>query len=127
MAIRPELNIRLPNSPGALLDVCRALANERVNILAMDLDNPGLLRLVVDNHVHAAGVLTSLHYSVSARDVIVVAVTNGPGAIVPVLGLLADAGFNIDYAYGTGADSAGAAAIVLGVGDPMRAAAAAGI
>ena len=52
--IRTELNLRLPNSPGALAGVCRLLSDERVNIVALALDGTGQLRLVVDNHVHAA-------------------------------------------------------------------------
>ena len=52
MAIRTELNLRLPNSPGALAGVCRLLSDERVNILAMTLESTGQLRMVVDNHVH---------------------------------------------------------------------------
>jgi hypothetical protein len=42
-----------------------------------------------------------------------------------VLTLAADAGVNVEYAYGTAAD-AGSAAVVLGVADAARAAAAAG-
>ena len=66
MAIRTELNIRLPNSPGALAGVCRLLAAERVNILAMTLETTGHLRLVVDNAVRATGALrASRHRSPS--------------------------------------------------------------
>src|SRR6266498_3390632 len=56
--IRTELSLRLPNSPGALAGVCRLLADERVNILALALESSGQLRMVVDNHVHAAGAQT---------------------------------------------------------------------
>jgi hypothetical protein len=55
--IRTELTLRLPNNAGALAGVCRVLAEERVNVLAMSLDHGGQLRLVVDNHVHGAAVL----------------------------------------------------------------------
>ncbi len=37
MGIRTELTLRLPNSPGALAGVCRLLADERVNIVALSL------------------------------------------------------------------------------------------
>jgi hypothetical protein len=85
MAIHTELELRLPNSPGALAGVCRLLAQEHVNIVAMALDNHGRLRLV------------------------------------------ADAGINVDYAYGAGAEGAETAAIVLGVEEAWRAAVATGI
>jgi hypothetical protein len=127
MAIRTELNLRLPNSPGALAGVCRALSDERVSILAIALDASGQLRLVVDNHVHASGVLRDLHHHVSEREVLLLAVANTPGGLAPILVLLADAGVNVDYAYGGTAEMSPSAAVVLGVSDTMRAAAAAGV
>ena len=126
MAIRTELNLRLPNSPGALAAVCRALADERVNIVALSVESSGQLRLVVDNHVRAAGVLRERHHQVTEREVIVASIGGGPGALAPVLQLAAGAGVNVEYAYGT-AVGMGAAAIVIGVDNAARAAAAAGI
>ena len=120
-------SLRLPNTPGALADVCRLLSDERVNILAMTLEPAGQLRLVVDNHVHAAGVLREHHHQVSERDVIVTSVPNTPGALAPALRLVADANVNVDYAYSGAAESAAMASVVLGVEDAQRAAAAAGI
>lgn len=127
MAIRNELNIRLPNSPGALAAVCRVLAEERVNIIAFGLDAGGQLRLVVDNHTHALGVLRDRHYQISQRDVIFVAVANGPGALAPLLTLAAQAGVNVEYAYASAADGNATAGVVLGVDDAIRAATAAGL
>jgi len=127
MAIRTELNLRLPNSPGALGGVCRLLSDERVNILAMGLSAGGELRLIVDNHVHGGAVLREHHHQVTERDVIVMTVPNGPGSLAPALRLVSDAGINVEYAYGGASDGSQAAAIVLGVADAQRAAAAAGV
>jgi hypothetical protein len=57
----------------------------------------------------------------------VAAVAGAPGSLAPVLRIVADAGVNIDYAYGTAPEGSRTAAVVLGVPDPERAAAAAGI
>jgi len=47
MAIRTELNLRLPNRPGALNEVCRALADKR-DVLVTPLPNtPGGLAPVL--------------------------------------------------------------------------------
>jgi hypothetical protein len=127
MAIRTELNLRLPNSPGALAGVCRLLADEHVNIIAMTLEASGQLRLVLDNHVRGAGVLRAQHHQVTERPVVVAAIANGPGALAPVLAIAADAGVNVDYAYGSVTEGTGGAAVVLGVEDAQRAAAASGI
>ena len=127
MAIRTELNLRLANSPGALAGVCALLSSERVNILAMALEGAGQLRLVVDNHVHGAAVLREHHHQVTERDVILVAIPNAPGSLAPALRLIGDAGVNVEYAYGGSSDMSPTAAIVLGVDDAQRAAAAAGV
>ena len=127
MAIRTELNLRLPNSPGALAGVCALLSDERVNILSMELDSTGRLRLVVDNPVHAAGTLREHHHQVAERDVIFMVVPNAPGSLAPTLRLISDAGVNIEYAYGGGSEGSPTASIVIGVDDAQRAAAAAGV
>lgn len=127
MPTRTELNLRLPNSPGALATVCRLLSNERVNINAMALDATGQLRLVLDNHILGAGVLRAQHHQVTERDVLVLALANAPGGLAPVARLVADAGVNVEYAYGGAYDASGSAIVVLGVDDAQRAAAAAGV
>ena len=125
--IRTELSLRLPNTPGALADVCGLLSDERVNILAMNLEPSGHLRVVVDNHVHAAGVLREHHHQVTERDVIVTSVPNSPGALAPILRLVADADVNVEYAYSGAAEGSTMASVVLGVEDAQRASAAAGV
>lgn len=127
MAIRTELNLRLPNSAGALASVCRLLSDERVNVLAMALETGGHLRLVVDNHVHAGAVLREHHHQVTERDVIVMGLPNAPGALASALRLVADASVNVEYAYGGAAEGSPMATVVLGVDDAARAAAAAGV
>ncbi len=127
MAIRTELTLRLPNSPGALAGICQLLSDERVNITAMSLEAGGHLHLVVDNHVHGAAVLREHHHQVSEREVIVMALSNAPGSLAVPLRLIADTGINVDYAYGGAAEGAATASIVVGVEDALRAAAAAGV
>jgi hypothetical protein len=127
MAIRTELNLRLPNSPGALARVCRTLADEGVNVIALALEAHGHLRLVVDNHVHAIGALREQHHQVTERDVLVVAAPHAPGGIAPALQMVADADINVEYAYAGIGETPGTAAVVVGVEDAPRAAFAAGV
>ena len=127
MSIRTELNLRLPNSPGALAGVCRLMSDERVNIVAMMLESGGQVRMVVDNHVHAAAVLREHHHQVTEKEVIVVTVPNTPGSLAPALKMLADANVNIDYAYAGVADTNQMASIVVGTDHVMEASAAAGV
>jgi hypothetical protein len=127
MAIRTEVNLRLPNSPGALAGVCRLLSDERVNIMAMSLDSTGQLRLILENHIHGAAVLREHHHQVTERDVIVTSIANAPGSLAPVLRLVSDANVNVEYAYGGAAEAGATATLVLGVDDAGRASAAAGV
>jgi hypothetical protein len=127
MPTATELIFRLPNSPGALAEVCRMLARERVGIVALLLESGGRLRLVVDNVVRAAGVLRENRHPVETREVLVVRTANTAGAIAPVLALVADAGINVEYAYAAAGEGSATATVVLGVDDAMRAATAAGL
>ena len=124
--IRTELTLRLPNSPGALAGICRLLSNEHVNIVALSLEPGGRLHLIVDNPVRASGALMVGHHQVAEQDVLLVAVGNRPGGIAPLLSLVSDAGVNVNYVYGAGAEGSVSAAIVIGVDDALRASAAVG-
>ena len=84
------------NSPGALAGVWRVLSEGRVSVTAMTLETSGHLRMVVDNHVLAAGALLEHHHQVTEHDVLVLPISNGPGAFAPILKLMADAGVNIE-------------------------------
>ena len=52
---------------------------------------------------------------------------NSPGALGSVLRLVSDANVNLDYAYGGAAEGSATASVVIGVEDPAKAAAAAGV
>ncbi len=124
--IRTELSLRLPNSPGALAGICRLLSHEHVNIAALSLESSGRLHLVVDNPVRAAGALTAQHHQISQHDVLFIAAGHQPGGLAPTLALMADAGVNVNYAYGAGDEGAATSVVVVGVDDVLRASAAAG-
>jgi hypothetical protein len=127
MAIRTELTLRLQNSPGMLARVCQVIANERINIVAMNLASPLVVRLVVDNPVHAAAILREHQYQVEERDVIYTATSNDPGALLRITRLIADAGINVEYLYATALEGQSMASVVVGVPDAERASSAAGL
>ena len=127
MAIRTELSLRLQNSPGALDRVCQCLTDERVNILALTVESAGVLRMVVDNPLHAAGLLEEREYAVEQRQVLFVQLPNDPGALERAARMLANADVNVEYAYGSVLEDQVMTAIVVGVEDAQRASMAAGI
>jgi hypothetical protein len=127
MAIRTELTLRLQNSPGTLARVCQIVADERIDILAMNLASPLVLRIVVDNPVHAAETLREHNYQVEEREVIFTTAANNPGSLQRLTHLIADAGINLEYLYATTQDGQSMASVVLGVPDARRASSAAGL
>ena len=127
MAIRTELTLRLPNSPGALSRACRILGDERVNVIALAVERGGILRMVVDNPLRAAGALAEREYAVEQRSVLLLQLSNGPGALGHAAGLLAAADVNVEYAYSSVLENQTLATVVVGVDDAERAATATGI
>ena len=127
MAIRTELILRLQNTPGAAAKVCMFLSDERVNILAFQLESAGILRLLVDNPLHAALLLREQRMQVEERDVLYTMVPNGPGALGRLAKLLADAKVNVEYLYCTAVDGDPMATVVIGVPDAQKASLASGI
>jgi len=127
MAIRRELTLVIENKPGAAARVFKGLAEDRINIVAMQLEHTGLLRLVVDNPLHAAALMRERKIQVDERDVLYTVMSNGPGALGRAARLLAEAGVNVEYLYSTAVEGHAMAAVVIGVPDAMKASAAAGI
>jgi hypothetical protein len=125
--IRTELTLRLQNSPGALARVCDLLASDRVNISALMVEPSGVTRLIIDNPVHTAGMLRQRNYEVVEHEVLFVQTSNQPGSFDTIARMLASAGINLEYVYATVPDNQPNAAVIIGVPDAMRAAAAAGL
>ena len=88
----------------------------------MALDTGGHLRLLVDNHTRALGVLRDEHRTVTVREVLVVPVGSEPGGAATVLEMLGAGGVNVDYAYAAHGTDGAAGVAVIGVDDPLRAA-----
>jgi hypothetical protein len=127
MAIHTEMTVRVQNVPGALGRLCQVLADEHVNIIALSLEPTGTLHLLVDNPVHAAGLLRDRHYNVSERDVLYTIAPSSAGSLARIAALLAAEGVNLEYAYVTTVEGQPMAAVVAGVPDAARASAAAGL
>jgi hypothetical protein len=127
MAVSTEFSLRLPNSPGALAAICSVLAEERVSIQAFVLGVDGVVRFVVDNPVRTEGVLRAQGQQYRTREVLVVPVGHTPGGMGTVARLLADAGVNVNYAYGAAGESSARGTVILAVDDPLRVATAAGL
>jgi hypothetical protein len=102
MPIVKQLTILLENKPGALAQTCSELAAKDINILAMsvlDTIDSGLIRMVVDDPVHAKKVLEETGLNVIETDVLAVEMTDKPGTLAEIAKQLCKARINIEYAY----------------------------
>lgn len=97
-----QLTVFVENKQGALVDITDALASHSVNLRALsiaDTQDFGLLRLIVNDNDTAAAVLQEKGYILKITDVVGVKIGDQPGKLSKALGVLADAGVNVEYLY----------------------------
>jgi len=119
-----QFSVFLVNKPGVLAQVTRALADEKVNVIAMtlvDSQEHGVLRLVGANAESARLVLAKLNLPMTETDVLCLDLSNRPGALADVAGLLGTNHVNINYAYCTSGAPGGRTTGIFKVADPAKA------
>ncbi len=119
-----QFSIFLVNKPGVLANVCQQLADHRVNITAMtmmDSMEHGVLRLVVEDAKAARPVLSKLGLPCTETDVLVTELPNRPGSLADVVGRLATAHVNVNYAYCTTGSKNGKTIGIFKVSDMHKA------
>jgi hypothetical protein len=97
-----QFSIFLVNKPGVLAQVTKALATAKVNITAMtlvDSQEHGVLRMVVEDPRNARQVLRQVNLPMTETEVLCLELSNRPGALADVAGLLGRNHINISYAY----------------------------
>lgn len=103
MSVVTEFTIQMQNEPGALGEVCRALADRDVNIIGFQT-NPesqgkSLLHMVTDNRTATRAVLENGRLNFTELEVAQVKLPNRVGALAKTSSRLGAAGINIDYGY----------------------------
>ena len=125
MPTSKELTIRMENKPGTLGKLCKALADQKVNILAfqsMPFEGKSLVRFVVDNPTTAKSVLDTQKIPYKETEVAQVKFPHRPGELARAAAQLGEAKINIDHAY-CGLDPAtNAPLLIFGVAEAGRAA-----
>jgi hypothetical protein len=124
MHIETQFSVFLVNKPGVLANVIDALAKARINIIALtltDYSEQGVLRVVCENSAQARAVLGKAHDRWTETDVLVMELSNEPGAFAAVAQNLADEHVNILYAYCTGGARGGQTTAVFKLVDPKKA------
>lgn len=120
-----QISVFLENKAGRLHDATRILGEAGINIRALlvaDTRDYGVLRMIVDDPDKAYEVLKQNDFTVQETDVLAVEVTDKPGGLARVLGMLTPTDINVEYLYCFIAASGDKAIVVLRVEDPEKAA-----
>jgi hypothetical protein len=97
-----QLSIFLENKSGRLAEVTEVLARAGINIRALSLADTadfGILRIIVNDMEKAGQVLKENEFTVGRTEVLAVEVPDRPGGMAGILGVLRDAGINVEYMY----------------------------
>jgi hypothetical protein len=119
-----QFSIFLPNKPAILATVCRTLAAEKINIIAlsmMDASEHGVLRLVARDPAKVRQVLKPLNASLTETKVLAVTMPNRPGALADVCEKLSNNRVQISYLYQTTGAVGGKSIGVLKVDNTAKA------
>jgi len=124
MHVVKQLSVFLKNRPGTLADICIQLAAEGINILGFSVSDTvdhAVVRMVVDEPRKACHFLGNAGLLVVENEIVMVELKNEPGELGRFGKRLADAGVNIEYAYGGLDQQAGAGVLFVRVSDARKA------
>ena len=122
--LETQFSVFLVNKPGVLAQVTRALAESKINVMAMtlvDSQEHGVLRLVAQDQAATRKTLTALNLPMTETDVICLELSNNPGALADVATLLGKNHININYAYCTSGAPGGKTTGIFKVADHGKA------
>ena len=115
-----QLTVFVENKQGSLSRITGLLAAQKIDLRALsiaDTQDFGILRLIVDDATRARDILRENGILVQITEVLSVKLPDRPGALSEVLGVLDNAGINVEYLYAFLSQSTPDAYVVLRVGD----------
>jgi hypothetical protein len=122
--IQRQLSVAIENEPGRLGQIGRLLATNSIYIEAFSVVNnveQGMVRLVTNDAVATRAILKAAGLPTIEAEVLVVVVSNGLGNLASIGEVLASAGINIEYAYGSAAELGQPTRVVLRTTSPKKA------
>ena len=121
-----QISVFIENKKGALAACTRYIADNGINIRALsiaDTQDFGILRIICENPDNAVEVLQNAGYLTMVTDVLATAISDEPGSLAAILGVLAEADIAVEYTYAFLSAKAGAY-MIFRVDDNQKAAAA---
>jgi hypothetical protein len=126
MATTKEFTIRQEDKPGTLGKLCKALADQNVNILAYQSfpaeKGKSAVRLVLDNPTAGKTILDRQREDYTETEVAQVKLAHRPGELARAASRLGDAGININYGYCGAEPETNVPILIFGVADAAKAA-----
>ncbi len=113
-----QFAVSAPNRHGILAEICTALGQDSVNIVAIlvpESIGAGTLRIVPDDVERARKVFDNLGYSYTTEDVIGFRLPNEPGSLARIAETLGIARIGIEFLFCTTDDRGRAERVILGV------------
>ena len=115
MAIN-QITVFLENKAGALLNVTKILAQNKVDLRAINIAETadyGLLRLITADNTAAEKVLKAEGLIFTETPVLAIAIDDKPGALSGALEILAKAEVNVHYMYSIFGNQIGKAYMIM--------------
>lgn len=124
MYLIKQISIFVENKPGRLKAMTNILKENNIDIRALsiaDTKDFGILRIVVNDTDKACDKLLEAACTVTVTEVVAVSIDDEMGSLSGIIGLLNNAGVNIEYLYSFLAVADGKASIILRVDDNEKA------
>ena len=118
-----QISVFLENRAGQFAEITGVLAENNIDLRAISIAETadyGVLRLIVGDAEKATSILMQHGYLMSMTPVLVVAVSDEPGGIAPVLATMAESNIDIEYMYSLFTHREGKAYIVFRVAEAEK-------
>ena len=118
-----QISVFLENRAGQFAEITGVLAENKIDLRAISIAETadyGVLRLIVGDAEKATSILMQHGYLMSMTPVLVVAVSDEPGGIAPVLATMAEGHIDIEYMYSLFTHREGKAYIVFRVAETEK-------
>ena len=118
-----QISVFLENRAGQFAEITGILAENGVDLRAISIAETadyGILRMIVDDAQKATTLLMQHGYLLTMTPVLVVAVSDQPGGISPILATMAEGNIDIEYMYSLFTHIEGKAYIVFRVAETEK-------
>lgn len=118
-----QISVFLENRAGQFAEITGVLAENKIDLRAISIAETadyGVLRLIVADAQKATSILMQHGYLLTMTPVLVVAVSDEPGGIAPVLATMAESNIDIEYMYSLFTHRDGKAYIVFRVAEAEK-------